>query len=601
MRGSAASAAFAELIAPPGIGSADALPGGLIGLEHEYVVRDPDGVVDFRTIVRDIPLGGKHLDPGDVNAQRCAWGGVVTADGAEAEVALAPIRTKAGFVGRLQQSAIRARESLRGALPRGLDLWGYSTHLSVSMPPAINEAAARLFLSTFAPGVMLLADRIDSPGLLVRPRPGRLELAFEYVDGAQLRGVAAYATGAAIATATAVSRRSRRLLPPSLCAVGVTTGDRYGWGLTRQAFGPDLLQGGREALLRRGRGTIRAQEQLEVSWGVAREALGTTVSPRDLEAADALVAGRIALPSEGVLTMTTSAASAAIATWPRASAYGDVIRPRERPGCTVTAEIATWDTTVFSMSGPWRRAYASVPRASLPLFLRALDTGRLDGVLSAYLDATPEGRRLASWQDAVRPGLFDAVGPASLLVAAETMPAISTGWSGTDRFGKFVEPKHRTFPPYWPLIGIGILLIGILIGIAITRGGGGTAPSPTPTATAPAVQPTQSAPGVQPTPAPPRVIHFVATFSFPITTYTVEVTDPAGGGLTYTWTKSNPCGTFSFNGPIAQWSHPDSNLPGACPPEPVHPGTITVTATDVLGRTATFAYTGGSDVADIRP
>ena len=545
--------------------------------------------------MRDIPLGGRRLDPGDVNAQRCAWGGVVTADGAEAEVALAPIRTKPGFISRLQRGAIRAREALRGALPQGLDLSGYSTHLSFSMPAALNEAACRLFLSTFAPGVMLLGDRLDSPGLLVRPRPGRLELAFEYVDGAELRGIAAYATGAAVATAAAVSRRSHRPLPPAVRAFGVATGDGYGWGLTREAFGPDLLRDGRRALLQRARGTIRAQEQLEASWGIAREALAGTVSPRDLEAADALVAGRIPLPSEGVWTRTTVAGSAAIATRPRVSAYGEVIRARERRGFSVTAAVATWDTTVFAVCGPWRRAYASLPRASLPRFPRALDSGRLDGVLAGYLDAPAEGRRLASWQDAVRPGLFDAVAPAHLLVATETMPTVAgTDWTGTDRPGKFAKPEHWTVPPYWPFIAAGILLIGILIGILISRGGSQTAPTPTATSAA-----TQSAPAAAPTPAPPRVTRFVATFAGTTTTYVVEVADPAGGGLKYAWTKSNPCGTFAVNDQTAAWNHPD--VPGGCPAEPIHPGAITATATDVLGRTATFSYTGGSAVADIRP
>lgn len=600
MRGGAASAAFAELIAPPGNGSADPRPGGLIGLEHEFVVHDPGGVVDFRTIVRDIPLGGRRLDPGDGNAQRCAWGGVVTADGAEAEVALSPIRTKAGFISLLQRNATRARAALQRALPSGLDLWGYSTHLSFSMPAALNQAASQLFLSTFAPGVMLLADRMDSPGLLVRPRPGRLELAFEYVDGAQLRGVGAYAAGGAIATAAAVQGGLRQPLPPVVRAFGVPTGDRFGWGLARDAFGPDLLAGGRGAILRRPHGTITAQQQLEAAWDVARSALAGRAAPRDLDAADALVAGRRALPSEGVITLTSASATEAIATWPSRGAFGEVLRLRERPGFTITAEVATWDTTVFAVAGHFRRAYAAVPRASLPRFLRSLDTGRLDSVLNEFLDAVPEGRRLSSWSDAVRPGLFDAIGPVQLLVATETFPTVSTAsWSPTDRPGKFDEPTHWTMPRYWLLIALGILLVGIFIGIVATRG---TSTAPAPTATAPsATAPTATAPGAQPVPAPPRVTRFVSAFSFPITTYTVEVTDPAGRGLTYAWTKSNPCGTFSFTGPVAQWSHPDSTEPGACPPEPVHPGTITVTATDTLGRTASFLWNRGSDVGEVRP
>lgn len=593
MRAGAASDAFAELIAPRA-DVADPSPGGLIGLEHEFVVRAPDGVVDFRTLVRDIPLDGRRLDPADVNAQRCRWGGVVTADGAEAEIATPPVRRAPGFVSRIERSAVRARAALQRALPHGLDLAGYSTHLSFSMPPSLNEAVSRLFLSTFAPGVMLLADRVDSPGLLVRPRPGRLELAFEYVDGPQLRGVTAFATGAAIATAAAVARPGASL-PPLVRAFGVTTADRYGWGLTRDAFGPDLLREGRRADLRRRDGPrLTAQEHLERSWEIARNALGGAVHPRDVEAADALVAGRLALPMESAWTATGTSSSDAVAAWPR-TAFGDVLRTRSRPGFSVTAQVATWDTTVFAVDGPWRRAYASVPRASLARFIRALDQGRLDSVLVSYLDAAPEGRRLASWSEATRPGLFDALGPVQSLVATEIVPTIASGnWVGIGRPGKSVE-EHWTFPVPWQWIAIGLVALLLLVFIA-TRPGTTVTPVET---TRPSVVPTQSAPGAQPTPAPPRVTRFTATFAGTTTTYQVDITDPAGGGLKYTWTKSNPCGTFTFGGPVAAWNHPD--VPGGCPAEAVHPGTITVTAVDSLGRTVSFAYPGGSAVADIRP
>ena len=53
---------------------------------------------------------------------------------------------------------------------------------------------ARLYTETFAAALMLLMNRDDSPGLLVRPRPGRAELCGEFTGsqalcrGSGLRG-----------------------------------------------------------------------------------------------------------------------------------------------------------------------------------------------------------------------------------------------------------------------------------------------------------------------------------------------------------------------------------------------------------------------------
>ena len=339
--GDVASAAFAALVGPRPGTAGEPRPGELIGLEHEFVVRAGDLVVDFRQLIGDLPLDGRRLDPGDRNARRCSWGGVVTADGYEAEVAIAPVRRSPGFVARLERDAVVAREALRRALPGGLRLDGYSTHVSLSMPAAMNAAVCRLFLSTFAPGMMLLADRIDSPGLLVRPRPGRMELATEYVSGSRLRAVTAYAAGAAAATAAAVRSGIATLLPPPVRVRPVATADRFGWGLARDAFGEDLLRGGRDALLTRDDGgTVTAGAHLERAWAAARAALGGRAAPGDLEAADRVVGGAAALPAE------TSAAAGDVASGDRRgrSPFGEILLARSRPGFEVSAEIATWDT-----------------------------------------------------------------------------------------------------------------------------------------------------------------------------------------------------------------------------------------------------------------
>jgi hypothetical protein len=78
------------------------------------------------------------------------------------------------------------------------------------------------------------------------------------------------------------------------------------------------------------------------------------------------------------------------------------------------------------------------------------------------------------------------------------------------------------------------------------------------------------------------------------TVYTVTAMQPGAGTLSYSWTNSNPCGQFvGGNSPTATWYHPDSNMPGACPVESIHPGTITVVVTGT-GGSVTCAYSGGS-------
>ena len=72
------TAALARLVRPD--------VGPRCGVEQEFAVRDAAGrAVDVREYIDAWPLG-RRLDPGDPHAARGGWGGVVTADGPEAEV-----------------------------------------------------------------------------------------------------------------------------------------------------------------------------------------------------------------------------------------------------------------------------------------------------------------------------------------------------------------------------------------------------------------------------------------------------------------------------------------------------------------------------------
>src|SRR3990172_1050795 len=164
------------------------LAGSLIGVEHEYRVFGADGrQADFRALIHSLEWDGLHLDPGDLNAYRLRSGLVVTADGMEGETASPPVETGTGFADEVVAWAAEGRQELERGLGPGYRLEGYSTHLSVALPDENAEDIARLYALTFGLVFARLVEGPESLGVYVRPRPGRLELCGEYVDGERLR------------------------------------------------------------------------------------------------------------------------------------------------------------------------------------------------------------------------------------------------------------------------------------------------------------------------------------------------------------------------------------------------------------------------------
>ncbi len=92
-------------------------------MEHESAVRGPDGPVDFRTVVDTLDLGVR-ADPRTPTRKRCPWGGVVTADGMEAEVATPPVDIAPGVAAQVVALAEKGRSVLEEALGDGHALEG---------------------------------------------------------------------------------------------------------------------------------------------------------------------------------------------------------------------------------------------------------------------------------------------------------------------------------------------------------------------------------------------------------------------------------------------------------------------------------------------
>jgi hypothetical protein len=385
------------------------------------VLRRDGAKVDFRSLIHTLPVDGRRLDPGDSNAYRCASGMVLTCDEAEAEIATPPLPVVPGFPGRVSQWSAFGEQELRRLLPGNIEVEGYSTHLSAAMPGGINDAVCALYARTFAPALMLLIDQADSYGIFIRPRPGRAEFCGDFVNGERLRATSAFVAGSARACSVAVS--GKRLpgeagLPPELEVSLGAAPDRFGLHLARTAFGEDLYRGGRSTVLRRATGgTISAQEQLEVAWRSAREALNGSSAEADLATMDRIVARARPLGIESSVEAGVPAIPSALA-----DPLGRVVATRARPGFNVECVVATWDCSVFRLATADGQAYVLIPRRALGRYLEQLDAGTLDEALLACL-AEPGHAALDRNAQTREIGVFGTLGAASGLLAVEREPS----------------------------------------------------------------------------------------------------------------------------------------------------------------------------------
>jgi hypothetical protein len=419
-----------EALVAPGRSPATWPAGEVIGLEHEYRVFTGPATVDFRTVIHHLGLGRPRLDPADLNAYRLASGALVTADEAEAEIALPPTFVRPGCGHRIAAAAASERRYLAARLPPGAGLEGYSTHLSVAVRPSSSVAIAKLYATTFSAALMLLLDSARSPGLLVRPRPGRLELGGEFVDGERLTVAATFAVG----SVRACGRQLDQLDPvdgfPDSLSVDIEPDDqRYGWFVSRRAFASDLYTGGRKAQLRRRRGPpLAAQAHLERCWAVARTTLLGDLEAEELGLVDEVVLGDRPLPAATPSVCTGGPGDPeadTTATDAIAGAFGFAAESHSRPGYDLAPVMLTWDRAVFVVSNASRdrRLFANVPAARLSNFASQLVEGALDATIMSYLAVSGRGRRPGgTGPTSSRACLYDHLAPRARLLVPERAP-----------------------------------------------------------------------------------------------------------------------------------------------------------------------------------
>jgi hypothetical protein len=352
------------------------------GVEREWrVVRRDGAAVDFRELVDRLPLDGRRLDPDDPHAHRCRWGGVVTADGPEAEVATPPVPVGAGVAADVEALARLGHLRLRAALPGGLRLRGYSTHINVTVPDRAVVRTADRFARHLAVAQMLLLDRAGSPGLLVRPRRGRLEIGGEYAAADQLRAAVTFAIAGAVACAR--HPRLLRSLPRPELRLQRANG-RFGWYVDRCAAGADLYAGGRRTPLPTSKGETTAGAHLALVWELLRPLAGELTGAPDVTVVDALVDGRRPLPLE----RPAGDPRGAPAEVPAAGTHGRVVDDLARPGFVLRTVVARWDRVAFAVDAGARRRYLVLPTDQLARFLAAVDAGDYDARFGGRTAAT---------------------------------------------------------------------------------------------------------------------------------------------------------------------------------------------------------------------
>jgi hypothetical protein len=357
--------------------------------------------VDFRSIIHGLALGVHHLDPVDPYAYRLATGSVVTCDEMEAEIAIPPEPVAPGFAARAAERAASAVAHLRELAPSGSELHGYSTHVSISAPDALVEEVARLLTFTATPALLLAGSAPNASGLMVRPRPGRVELGFSFIPEPSIPALLVLAAGIVLHLARVVAG-SVPLGLRRLSFEVVPSAYRDGWYVDGRAAGADLAGG-----------------VFETTWDLARDALEGLVDHDDLGYVGTVTAG----PGPGRIDAATGEGAANPAPDPPDSAFGSMLQPRRRPGFEIAPVMATWALNLFVVITPSRRrrVFVCIPSSHLPAFLDRLDAGALDQLMRSALRSGAVDSGLAGGASARLPGFFARIGPRGAMLPPEPL------------------------------------------------------------------------------------------------------------------------------------------------------------------------------------
>lgn len=375
------------------------------GVEQEFEIFLAGAKLDFQRVFPAVArkLGGVPFRGRDLAAV-VDPGYMLASDDTEAEFATAPIDLTGTGALDLAGEVVRCRESMLDALLGGHadEVRGYSTHLNLGLRHGGELALALAVAELVGPSLTLLLEGPDSPGLLIRPRPLRLEIGTEYVDSDDLivAGIVLLAGAVCALERGAVALAGWPRADIQHWEIGVMRGGVY---LPRDAFSQSIHARHRDARIQlRDGGVLSAGAILERAASLAASELAGVVDPRCTDVLLRLASTRGLLPLE------------------RAEDVGHVRRRSSRPppvpGARVLAALAAsrhtassplfvdWHGAAFSVPDRAGMAFG-VPWAALASFLELVGRHALGGLRAAL----PIGGRLHDLSQLASMGLFRGV------------------------------------------------------------------------------------------------------------------------------------------------------------------------------------------------
>jgi hypothetical protein len=378
-----------------------------VGLEAEFCVFVQENAIDFAQLLPALAKLEPHF-PFFSHRDACylSTGAQFSSDTSFAEIAMPPERLEAGGIEQLVGGFVAHRNRLRALLSRHFSskpvvrLEGHSIHINLSAEPDSGWHLCRLLAQTAAPAYTLLTERAVSGGLILRPRPNRVEICADYLpDARYLRAALAYICGTYLAIQSAFSRGYLGDIPVWVHPENVATPQvRSGIQFSRLSFGGELHTRGRKARLTgqiagKGNVALSAQNILEAYAEFAKERIAALASPEDLAALYSLVRGRQPLEIErDIPSPDYYRVRRTPVRWKPgalAQAYGAATRPRRLRGLRVETLFMSWEQVCFKLTTRRGLLWACVAREELVLFEQDLWSGAVREKAEKFLAARP--------------------------------------------------------------------------------------------------------------------------------------------------------------------------------------------------------------------
>ena len=384
----------------------------LLGIEQEYDLFSGGRQLDFRTIFSRV-IAQTHSIPFRYcdNAAILDAGYVIASDGQEAELATVAISSRNDGCLRLAHEVSRCRRHMLLLLEKvGVgEVRGYSTHLNISVPIGRELEMASALSKTVAPALILLMESRQSPGMLIRPRRGRLEIGSEYIDDEkQLTAAAVFLTG--VVHIYLHNELVWNLFPQLRLIHAEEANIRPGIYLPRNAFGDSLHDLGRTALVELESGEqITAGEILKRSVDLVLTELNGQINEhirntlREFAQQEGLLPIEEGSPS-GIISKPIPHSPAS-----EAKNLKMLVSAPDKLG--VMPRFVDWEGVAFSWSKANDPPIVGVPWAHLPLFFEAARNNDITRVIPGQ---KPVGQVLNSLDQLQSPQAYKEVDPVAL-------------------------------------------------------------------------------------------------------------------------------------------------------------------------------------------